>query len=102
MTPLLGSTPDSAFDIVGDEDYRDLVIARMVEPTSLLDIDQVLATMGRVSASLSTRKRTLGKGPVATRCFTTMPYQRRRQPGVARHVLATAHCPAVVVSARPH
>jgi hypothetical protein len=30
------------------------VIARIVEPTSLLDIDPVLAGMGRVSASLST------------------------------------------------
>ena len=36
-----------------------LVIARIVEPTSLLDIDRVLAEMGRGSASLSTRKRTL-------------------------------------------
>ena len=47
------------FDVVGDEVFRDLVIARIVEPTSLLDIDRVLAEMGRVSVSLSTRKRTL-------------------------------------------
>lgn len=31
------------FDIVGDDSFRDLVIARIVEPTSLLDIDRVLA-----------------------------------------------------------
>jgi hypothetical protein len=47
------------FDVVGDEVFRDLVIARVVEPTSLLDIDRVLAEMGRRSVSLSTRKRTL-------------------------------------------
>jgi len=47
-----------------------------VEPTSLLDIDRVLAEMGRVSASLSTRKRTLRRyhaggyrDQIATACF---------------------------------
>lgn len=43
----------------GDEVFRDLVIARVVEPTSSLDVDRVLAELGRTSASLSTRKRTL-------------------------------------------
>ena len=64
------------FDVVGDEVFRDLVIARVVEPTSLLDIDRVLAEMGRVSASLSTRKRTLRRchagayrDQIATACF---------------------------------
>ena len=42
------STPASAFDELGDEVFRDLVIARVVEPTSLLDIDRVLADLGRV------------------------------------------------------
>jgi hypothetical protein len=50
---------DLGFDQVGDEVFRDLVVARIVEPTSLLDVDRVLADLGRVSASLSTRKRTL-------------------------------------------
>jgi hypothetical protein len=39
--------------------FRDLVIARVVEPSSLSDVDRVLAELGRRSASLSTRKRTL-------------------------------------------
>jgi hypothetical protein len=52
------------FDAVGDEVFRDLVIARVVEPTSLLDVDRVLAEMGRASASLSTRKRTLRRASV--------------------------------------
>lgn len=74
----LASVYDSlGFDIVGDDNFRDLVIARIVEPTSLLDIDRVLAEMGRRAASLSTRKRTLrrchqGKyrDQIAAACFT--------------------------------
>ena len=60
---LAGVYADLGFGALGDEVFRDLVIARVVEPTSLLDADRVLAEMGRVSASLSTRKRTL------RRCF---------------------------------
>ena len=63
-------------DAVADECFRDLVIARIVEPTSLLDVDRVLADLGRVSASLSTRKRTLKRAMdgryrnlIATACF---------------------------------
>src|SRR3954451_16143470 len=73
---LAGVYASLGFDIVGDEVFRDLVIARIVEPTSLLDIDRVLAEMGRVSASLSTRKRTLRRcragayrDQIATACF---------------------------------
>lgn len=65
------------FDAVSDDVFRDLVIARVVEPTSLLDIDRVLADLGRTSASLSTRKRTLRRAQaggyrdtVASACFT--------------------------------
>lgn len=60
---LAGVYADLGFGALGDEVFRDLVIARVVEPTSLLDADRVLAELGRVSASLSTRKRTL------RRCF---------------------------------
>ena len=35
------------FDVVGDEVFRDLVIARVVEPTSLLDTARVLSDLGR-------------------------------------------------------
>lgn len=52
------------------------MIARVVEPTSLLDVDRVLAELGRTSASLSTRKRTLRRAraggyrdQIAAACF---------------------------------
>lgn len=68
---------DLGFDVVADDCFRDLVIARVVEPTSLLDVDRVLADLGRVAASLSTRKRTLRRAHaggyrdlIATACFT--------------------------------
>ena len=74
---LAGVYASLGFDVVGDEVFRDLVIARVVEPTSLLDIDRVLADLGRVSASLSTRKRTLRRAQagtyrdqIASACFT--------------------------------
>ena len=74
---LAGVYANLGFEVVGDEVFRDMVIARIVEPTSLLDIDRVLAEMGRVSASHSTRKRTLRRAhaggyrdQIATACFT--------------------------------
>jgi hypothetical protein len=73
---LAGVYSSLGFDVVDDEVFRDLVIARVVEPTSLLDLDRVLAEMGRVSASFSTRKRTLRRAhagtyrdQIATACF---------------------------------
>lgn len=63
---LAGVYSALGFDVVGDEVFRDLVIARVVEPTSLLDVDRVLAEMGRVSASHSTRKRTLRRAHAGT------------------------------------
>jgi hypothetical protein len=56
---LAGVYSSLGFDALGDEVFRDLVIARVVEPTSLSDVDRVLAELGRRSVSLSTRKRTL-------------------------------------------
>jgi hypothetical protein len=56
---VAGVYADLGFDALDDHTFRDLVIARVVEPTSLLDVDRVLADLGRVSASLATRKRTL-------------------------------------------
>ena len=50
---------DLGFDQVGDEVFRDLVVARIVKPTSLLAVDLVLESLGRRSASFSTRRRTL-------------------------------------------
>ncbi|QAY68703.1 IS1634 family transposase [Xylanimonas protaetiae] len=72
-----GVFDELGFDIVGDDTFRDLVIARIVEPTSLLDVDRVLSDLGRVAASLSTRKRTLKRAQdgryrdlIAKACFT--------------------------------
>jgi hypothetical protein len=58
---VAGVYADLGFAGLEDEVFADLVIARVVEPTSLLDVDRVLADLGRVSASLSTRKRTLAR-----------------------------------------
>ena len=73
---LAGVYTQLGFGAVGDDVFRDLVIARVVEPTSLLDVDRVLAELGRSCASLSTRKRTLRRASVggyrdtlATACF---------------------------------
>lgn len=73
---LAGIYASLGFDAVGDGVFRDLVIARVVEPTSLLDVDRVLAELGRTSASLSTRKRTLRRArsgayrdQIAAACF---------------------------------
>lgn len=73
---LAGVYSSLDFDAVGDEVFRDLVIARIVEPTSLLDTDRVLAEMGRGAASHSTRKRTLRRAhaggyrdQIAAACF---------------------------------
>ena len=64
------------FDTLGDAVFRDLVIARVVEPSSLLDAGRVLADLGRQPASYATMKRTLGRAgrgkyrdQVATLCF---------------------------------
>jgi hypothetical protein len=52
---------DLGFDVLGDPVFRELVIARVVEPTSLLDIGRVLAEMGRESAPYITMRRTLAR-----------------------------------------
>ena len=49
----------------GSQVFRDLVIARVVEPTSLLDTARVLTDLGRTPASCATMKRTLTRA-VAT------------------------------------
>lgn len=73
---LAGVYASLGFDAVGDDVFRDLVIARVVEPTSLLDVNRVLAELGRTCASLSTRKRTLRRASaggyrdqIAAACF---------------------------------
>ena len=47
------------FDGLQDQVFADLVIARVVEPTALLDAARVLADLGRPPASYATMKATL-------------------------------------------
>jgi Transposase DDE domain len=65
------------FDVVADGVFRDLVIARIVEPTSKVDSPRVLADLGADTVSYRTIQRHLAKVNtanyrelVATRCFT--------------------------------
>jgi hypothetical protein len=44
---LAGVFTALGFDALGDQVFSDLVIARVVEPTSLLDIGRVLTDLGR-------------------------------------------------------
>jgi hypothetical protein len=67
---------DLGFTAVGDETFRDLVIARIVEPTSILDTGRVLTDLGKQPASERTMRRTLGRAQargfrdvVAAACF---------------------------------
>ncbi|MGV9799585.1 IS1634 family transposase, partial [Mycobacterium sp. NPDC003449] len=55
---LLGHVYDwLGFDAVGDAVFRDLVIARIVEPTSKLDASRVLADLGAQLVSYKTIDR---------------------------------------------
>ena len=65
------------FDAVGDAVFRDLVIARIVEPTSKADAPRVLADLGAKTLSYRTIQRHLAKittgkyqDVIAGRCFT--------------------------------
>jgi hypothetical protein len=73
---LAGVYDQLGFGAVGDEVFRDLVIARVAEPTSLLDVGRVLQDLGQQPASYITMRRTLErcrKGDyqdrLAERCF---------------------------------
>jgi hypothetical protein len=46
---------------LGDDVFRDLVLARVVEPTSVLDTGRVLAELGREAASGKTMRRALAR-----------------------------------------
>ena len=64
------------FDVVADSVFRDLVIARIVEPTSKADAERVLTDLGTATVSYRTLARHLNQvGPgryrdaIATKCF---------------------------------
>ena len=56
---LAGVYDGLGFDAAGDETFKQLVVSRIVEPTSLLDTGRVLADLGQRPASYATMKRTL-------------------------------------------
>ena len=58
---LNGVFGDLGFDVLDDEVFRDLVLARVIEPTSILDTGRVLAELGRKAASDKTMRRTLAR-----------------------------------------
>lgn len=73
---LDGVFSDLGFGALGDDVFRDLVLARVVEPTSILDAGRVLADLGRKAASDKTMRRALarcaGRGyrdKIAALCF---------------------------------
>jgi hypothetical protein len=55
---LDGIYGDLGFGALGDEVFRDLVLARVVEPASILDTGRVLADLGRTAASDKMMRRT--------------------------------------------
>jgi Transposase DDE domain len=75
---VLGGVYDwLGFDTVDDAVFRDLVIARIVEPTSKADAARVLTDLGADAVSYRTIQRHLGKvnagsyrEQVAAKCFT--------------------------------
>ena len=75
---MLGGVYDwLGFDVVGDAVFRDLVIARIVEPTSKLDAERVLTDLGAKTVSYRTIAASLcdqvGTGNyrdvIAAKCF---------------------------------
>jgi hypothetical protein len=83
---LAGVYSSLGFDALGDEVFRDLVIARIVEPTSVLDSARVLTDLGRRPASYATMRRTLARAR-ATPAEPADP--ARPSPGSYRDRIAT-------------
>ena len=77
---LAGVYSGLGFDAVGDEVFRDLVLARIVEPTSLLDAARVLTDLGRTPVSYATMRRTLARA-VATDTQPAGPADRVQASG---------------------
>ncbi len=77
---LAGAPRLLGFDALGDEVFRDLVIARIVEPILLPGHRRVLTDLGVAPTSYATMKRTLSKvktaeyrDRIATACFRPPP-----------------------------
>lgn len=71
-----GAYSHLGFDVVGDEAFKQLVLARLIEPTSKADSLRVLDEIGIAHASLRTMFRSLGRAQdrgyrdqIARACF---------------------------------
>jgi len=69
---LDGVFEDLGFGVLGDDVFRDLVLARAVEPTSILDAGRVLADLGRKAASDKTMRRTAATATRSPGCASRM------------------------------
>jgi len=58
---LTGVYDDLGFAAVGDVTFRDLVISRIVEPTSIMDTGRVLTDLGQRPVNERTMRRCLGR-----------------------------------------
>jgi hypothetical protein len=77
------------FDAVGDETFRGLVIARIVEPTSILDTGRVLTDLGVKPSNEKTMRRTLTRAKpgryrvqVAAKCVAEATTRGGRPPAL--------------------
>lgn len=81
---LAGVYSALGFDELDDEVFRDLVIARVVEPTSLLDVGRVLAELGRRAASYPTLWRVLRRAArISDPATATQPAEPAGSSGAA-------------------
>jgi hypothetical protein len=85
---LTGTYSRLGFDVVGDTVFRDLVLCRVVEPTSKLDSVRVLGELGtqppHVNTLYNCLQRVVGRdyrGLIATACWAHV--NRAGGPGVA-------------------
>lgn len=69
---LAGVYDGLGFGVVGDETFKQLVVARIVEPTSLLDTARVLADLGQRPASYATMNAPCGEGRRAATGTTSL------------------------------
>ena len=82
---------DSSQATKGDNVFRDLVLARIIEPTSKIDAERVLTEVGVAPASYATVKRRLPVMPNLVggnrwRCVCGTCGVGAGQPGVVRRV----------------
>ena len=76
VSPASADTAGARFDVIGDSAFRQLVLARIIEPTSKVDSLRVLDELGVEHASQRTMARTLKRAAagkyrdqVAAACF---------------------------------